>query len=146
MTKPKDPSTEIRISRLRQEKAVPTAVAPPASPVRHRRVGKAGAVHISGLRPGVTVKVISVDVGTYLVSVLPEQQVRELAASIPRGVGSPFAALSASLESRTLNFESPRVRGDYRSQESLPNLADSEILANADTRRTRRALGYGFVR
>jgi hypothetical protein len=136
-------SADDRVSRLRQENPLPATALPPAcyaaaADVKLRRVGKSGAVHISGLPQGVNVKVLTVDQQTYMVSTRPEDEVREMAAKIPPVAMSPFAALSASLHGRKRNMETTRVRGEYTGLAIVPPISDEQVLARADVQRAKR--------
>ena len=106
-------------------------------PVRQRRVGKSGAVCIPGFPQGVKVRIVSLGSQTHVVSLRPENEVRDIAMAIPRASASPFGALTASLSSRKRVVDAPRPRREYMGPTLQPQPA-SEILAEADVRRTRR--------
>jgi len=129
-----------RMALLRQDNPL-CAAGPPlamyaAAPAKQRRVGKSGAVHISEFSKGSQVTVVQVEAQTVLVSLRPEREVRELAASIPTPTRSPFEALSSAIRGRTYPADPKRVRGAYIGSTSVAPL-DAEDIQDSSERTSR---------
>jgi hypothetical protein len=106
--------------------------------VRPKRVGKSGAVYLSGLAEGTNVNVAALDSETYIVSSRPADELRILTANLPAAPVSPFAALSASISGRKHTAISPRVRGPYTGPIVLAITDGDEVeLELARTKRRR---------
>jgi len=130
-----------RVARLRQDNAIavpaPQAVYSEA-PVRHRKVGKSGAVHIAGLAQGIRVNVLQVEPQTFVVSMRPEREIRELASTMPLAAQSKFAALADVIRGRSYPTTVVRERGTYVGRIAVPPITDEDIVNDSDDTRTRR--------
>lgn len=78
-----------------------------------RRVGKSGAVCISGLPPGTRVHVALVSPGVYVVSPLPEADVRRIVERLPKPPESPYAALTDLLAERKRPAQAMRAHHTF---------------------------------
>lgn len=141
MPKPKKNIAQ-RLVRMRQDNPLVASAPPPAihadAPVKQRRVAKNGSIYISEFAFGVRVNVLRIDPETIVVSSRPEGEVRAIAASIPKGAASAFAALSASFRGRRFELATTRTHSEYTGPVRLPVVNDEDVLDQSDTERTHR--------
>ena len=134
-------SVALRIARMRQDNSLASAP-PPAiyanAPMKSRRVGKSGAVHIPELAHGVRVNYMQVDAETFVVSSRPESEVRAIASKMPTASPSPFAALSDSLRGRRFEFATSRDRVGFHGAPRVAEASDDDVLVAYDLRPSRR--------
>ncbi len=117
----------------------PAIVEPtPATIVRSKKVGKSGAVYLSGLAVGTSVNVAILDSATYIVSSRPADELRALTARIPPAPASPFAALAKLVEGRRHDSVAPRIRSPYTGPDALGLEDSDDDEAGLEVSRSRR--------
>lgn len=103
-----------------------------------RRVGKSGAVCISGLAQGTRVHVAHVRPGVYLVSPLPEDDVRRIIAQIPQPPQSPYSALIHDLADRKRTPEPKRKHNAFTGEIRDEQPSTEATLARAQLQKPSR--------
>ncbi len=138
-----DPSktASTRIARMRQDNSLSSAP-PPAiiaeAPVRNRLVGKSGSLHIPELAKGVRVNYLQVNSETFVVSLRSENELRTIAAGIPKDSVSPFASVSNMLRGKKFELATSRSHAAFEGFVNVPQVNDDDLLDSTEVPPARR--------